>query len=76
MLLGGLFGVTMRLIEQDKILISPNRQRREFDEAALRELAESIEARSLYHPICLREDGDQLVLVSGERRLRACRGRL
>lgn len=61
----------MKFIPVDQIKILPDRQRREFDEAALRELIDSIQARGLYHPIVLRLQGDSYVLVSGERRLRA-----
>jgi DNA modification methylase len=51
------------------IIIPEDRQRREFDPDKLAELANSIEARGLMHPIVLRDDG--YTLVSGERRLRA-----
>ncbi len=57
------------------ISISPNRQRREFDEQALQELASSISesASGLLHPIVVRSSGiaDEFTLVAGERRLRA-----
>ena len=53
------------------ILVSPKRQRKEFDLAALSELAESIKKHGLLHPIVVREEGATLVLVAGERRLRA-----
>ena len=53
------------------IQLAPNRQRRHFDEGALAELRESIQNRGLLHPIVLRADGPNLVLVAGERRLRA-----
>src|SRR5262245_34350708 len=46
------------------------RQRQQLKEEQLEELADSIEARGLIHPIVVTRE---LVLVSGERRLEACR---
>lgn len=54
-----------------ELTILPNRQRREFDPEALTDLANSISARGLLHPIVVRETATGLVLVAGERRLRA-----
>lgn len=51
------------------IFIPENRQRREFDEKKLEELAASIESKGLMHPVVLRND--ECTLVAGERRLRA-----
>lgn len=61
----------MRLIASHAILVSSNRQRREFEQGALQELVESIDKHGLFHPIVLRLEGESYVLVSGERRLRA-----
>lgn len=58
-------------IDITTVLISSNRQRREFNLAALNELAESIQARGLFHAIVLRQTPEGWLLVSGERRLRA-----
>ena len=63
----------MKLIEIAAIKLGPNRQRRTFDAAALHELSDSIQSRGLDHPIVLRVEGQDYVLVSGERRLRAVR---
>lgn len=51
------------------VIIPDNRQRREFDEGKLNELAASIEAKGLMHPVVLRND--VRTLVAGERRMRA-----
>jgi site-specific DNA-methyltransferase (adenine-specific) len=52
------------------IIILPNRQRKTFDEALVRELAQDIaKPHGLLHPIVLENDG--VTLVAGERRLRA-----
>lgn len=51
------------------IQVPADRQRTEFDPAAILELAMSIQAHGLFHAIQVRPDG--VTLVSGERRLRA-----
>jgi len=61
----------MPSIQLSQILIKPNRQRQEFDLVALQELKNSIEDRGLLHPPVLRREGDNFVLVAGERRLKA-----
>ena len=61
----------MKLIHKDAIKISPNRQRRLFDEGKLREFSEVIQTQGLLHPIILRVEGDDYYLVAGERRYRA-----
>jgi ParB family chromosome partitioning protein len=48
-----------------------NQPRRHFDEAALEELAASIEARGLIQPIVVRPHGHRYQIVAGERRWRA-----
>lgn len=57
--------------------VRPNRlqPRRNFDEDALAELAESIKQRGLLQPISVwKDDGDDhYELIAGERRLRACK---
>lgn len=63
----------MQLIDFDKIIITPGRQRREFEPQALQELCDTITAKGLMHAPVLRETEEGLVLVAGERRLRAIR---
>lgn len=74
------FGDSIFWIETDKIHPNPFQPRKEFDEAALRDLAESIRMYGLLQPLTVtrqeiqKEDGGIAVeyeLVSGERRLRA-----
>lgn len=55
----------------NKIVVKPSRQRKVFSEASLQELGDSIEANQLLHPIVLREENGEVVLVAGECRLRA-----
>jgi len=67
----------MKTLAISKVITLPNRQRRIFDEGKMREFAEGIEKRGLFHPIVARwnepapGEPRQLVLVAGERRLRA-----
>jgi len=62
----------MKTIPISAITVAPNRQRRAFPLAKLNELVESIQTSGLFNAIVLRKEGDSYVLVSGERRLRAC----
>lgn len=55
----------------NKVIVKPNRQRQEFDTGDLNELGESISQRGLLHAVVVRLEGDDVVLVAGERRLRA-----
>jgi ParB family chromosome partitioning protein len=61
----------VREIEVARIRPNPNQPRMHFDEAALSELAESIEERGVLQPILLRPSGDHYEIVAGERRWRA-----
>ena len=55
--------------------IDPNRAqpRERFDEAALKELAESIRAVGVLQPILVRQTGERYEIIAGERRFRASR---
>ena len=61
----------LREVEVARIRPNPNQPRMHFDEAALDELAESIEERGVLQPILLRPSGDGFEIVAGERRWRA-----
>lgn len=63
----------MHFTHQSLITVSKNRQRREFAEAEIQELVASIQesCHGLLHAPVLRMEGTTLVLVAGERRLRA-----
>lgn len=56
----------------EDLVVPENRQRREVDEEAIMELATSISKNSLLHPpvVRFRDDG-KVVLVCGERRIKA-----
>ena len=54
------------------IKANPNQPRREFDETALRELADSIREIGIIQPITVRDMGDgTFTIIAGERRWRA-----
>ena len=56
----------------DHIDANPNQPRREFDEQALQELANSIKEIGIIQPITLRQmDDDRYQIIAGERRWRA-----
>lgn len=60
----------------DPSLLKPNphQPRREFDETALRELADSIREHGIIQPIIVEEAGDgSYFIIAGERRTRAAR---
>jgi ParB family chromosome partitioning protein len=61
----------VREIEVARIKPNPNQPRLQFDEDALDELAESIRERGVLQPILLRPNGDDFLIVAGERRWRA-----
>lgn len=50
---------------------NPEQPRRHFDEAALQDLARSIEAQGVLQPILVRPVGNRYQIVFGERRFRA-----
>ena len=64
---GAIAEIDINLIETN-----PFQPRTEFDEAALRELAESIKEQGVIQPVTVRKLGyNKYQLISGERRLRA-----
>ena len=59
-------------IELEKIFANPNQPRRDFNEEALAELAESIKELGVIQPITLRKMEDETYqIIAGERRFRA-----
>jgi ParB family chromosome partitioning protein len=60
-------------VELDITLIDPNpdQPRREFDEASLRRLADSIGQHGVLQPVVVRRAGNRYELIMGERRFRA-----
>jgi len=66
-------GAVFRAVAVDRIVANPRQPRRDFDPAALEELAASIREVGLLQPVVVRPAGDGYQLVMGERRLRASR---
>lgn len=59
-------------VELSKIVPNANQPRREFDEEAMQELADSIAEIGIIQPITLRKmDNDMYQIIAGERRWRA-----
>ncbi len=58
-------------IPVERIVRDPAQPRKTFDEAKLRELAESIKTQGVIQPVLVRRDGADYRLIAGERRWRA-----
>lgn len=61
----------VREIDVARIKPNPSQPRVQFDEEALEELADSIRERGVLQPILLRPNGEDYLIVAGERRWRA-----
>jgi len=66
-------GAVFTTVSVDRIVANPRQPRRDFDPAALEELAASIREVGLLQPVVVRPAADGYELVMGERRLRASR---
>lgn len=84
--LEGMFGIDEQVVEEKKENVSretflrlsdiePNRTqpRRNFDEDALQELADSIKQYGVIQPIVVQKKGKRYEIIAGERRWRAAR---
>jgi ParB family chromosome partitioning protein len=58
-------------IEVARIYANPDQPRKQFDEAKITELAQSISEKGLIQPVVVRRSGEQYELIIGERRFRA-----
>lgn len=56
----------------DQVIADPNQPRKFFDEDKLKGLAQSIEKTGQDTPISVYDNGEMYVIISGERRWRAC----
>ncbi len=61
------------MVPVDKIVANPNQPRRDFSEAALKDLADSIRQKGIVQPLILRPGGEPglFQIVAGERRWRS-----
>ena len=64
-------GISLAALEE--ILDNPYQPRRDFDETALEELAQSIRANGIIQPLVVRKTAEGYQLIAGERRLRAAK---
>jgi ParB family transcriptional regulator, chromosome partitioning protein len=64
-----------RFIEIEKIETNPEQPRTDFDEESLKELSDSIKEKGLIQPVTVKPNKEMTgyILISGERRLRACK---
>ena len=61
-------------MEISLITANPNQPRKNFDEQALKELADSIKKHGVIRPIVVNDNGDgTYMIIAGERRFRACK---
>jgi ParB family chromosome partitioning protein len=58
-------------LDINKIVTNPFQPRKFFDKEALKELSESIRSNGLLQPISVYKNGDEYILIAGERRLQA-----
>jgi len=66
---GAFFHVDVALIKPN-----PSNPRKYFDEVAMQELCESVKQTGIIQPVIIRKDADNnIILVAGERRLRAAK---
>ncbi|MDR2803545.1 MAG: ParB/RepB/Spo0J family partition protein [Treponema sp.] len=62
------------MLPLNKISANPDQPRKNFDEEALKELAESIKQHGVIQPILVEQENDDLyTIITGERRSRAAR---
>lgn len=58
-------------VDIELIVPNPNQPRKNFDETALQELADSISVHGVVQPIVLNKQDDKYLIIAGERRWRA-----
>ena len=61
----------MQTTHIDNIIVTGDRQRKDFDAEAMESLRETIDRKGLMHAVVVRETPEGLVLVAGERRFRS-----
>lgn len=77
--MNGLFKSKEKTVQQvvmlDIALLKPNQSqpRREFNDAALKSLSDSIRENGILQPVCVRKSGAIYEIISGERRTRAAK---
>lgn len=64
---------TIEKIELQKLVVNPFQPRKNFDDEAIEELAQSIVEHGIIQPIVVRKKGKKFEIVVGERRFRAAK---
>ena len=64
-------GLLLQELPLTSIVPNPRQPRRDFDDAQVKELADSIRSEGLMQPIVVRKVKDGYELIAGERRFRA-----
>tara|TARA_R110002050_G_scaffold289989_1_gene443227 strand:- start:3204 stop:4148 length:945 start_codon:yes stop_codon:yes gene_type:complete len=67
----GAIGLQVQELSIGRIIPDPMQPRKSFNEEALMQLSESIEAHGVLQPITVRKSGKEYIIVMGERRYRA-----
>ncbi len=67
------YGNNSRQIPISSIITNPDQPRKNFDQEALRELAQSIKEHGIIQPIILVKRDDNYLIIAGERRYRAAK---
>ncbi len=62
-----------QVVPIDKLAPNPLQPRRDFDETALAQLAESFKRHGIMQPLVVKTEGDNFIIIAGERRYRAAR---
>lgn len=62
-----------RKVPLDRIAPNPMQPRHDFNEESLAQLAESFKTNGIIQPLIVRQDGNQYIIIAGERRFRAAR---
>jgi len=58
-------------INVDKLISNPYQPRKKFDPEALEELTSSIKEHGVFQPIIVKKQGEEYIIVAGERRAKA-----
>ncbi|MCL2793508.1 MAG: ParB/RepB/Spo0J family partition protein [Spirochaetaceae bacterium] len=60
-----------QFVDIEKVIANPEQPRKEFDEASLKDLADSIKQKGVLQPILVEKKEDKYQIIAGERRYRA-----
>ena len=63
----------LRTLPLDSLAPNPMQPRRDFDDAGLHELADSIKQNGVIQPLLVKQNGSAFTIIAGERRFRAAK---